>query len=70
MLAGKLDRLEQSRDFLNESLPSLRESLETVTPNLRFFESTESVKQLLKDIIWHGNITMQIYWPTVQMQTI
>ena len=70
LLEDKIDRLEQSRDFLEEALPSLRDSLETVDPKIRFFEGTEGVKQLLKDIMWHRDTTMQIYWPEKQMSEL
>ncbi len=67
LLEDKIDRLEQSRDFLEEALPSLRDSLETVDPKIRFFEGSEGVKQLLKDIMWHSDTTIQIYWPREEM---
>jgi sugar-specific transcriptional regulator TrmB len=70
LLEDKIDRLEQSRDFLEEALPSLRDSLETVDPKIRFFEGEEGVKQLLKDIMWHGNTTMQVYWPHEKMSEL
>ena len=70
LLEDKIDRLEQSRDFLEEALPSLRDSLETVDPKTRFFEGEAGVKQLLKDIMWHSDSTMQVYWPNVQMSEL
>lgn len=70
LLEDKIDRLKQSRDFLEEALPSLRESLETIDPKIRFFEGVEGVKQLLKDVMWHSNSTMYVYWPTEQMNEI
>lgn len=70
LLEDKIDRLEQSRDFLVEALPSLRDSLETVDPKIRFFEGEEGAKQLLKDIMWHGDITMQIYWSHEKMNEL
>lgn len=70
LLEDKIDRLEQSRNFLTEALPSLRDSLETVDPKVRFFEGEEGVKQLLKDIMWHSNSTMQVYWPAQQMNRL
>ncbi len=68
LLLDKIDRLEQSRNFLEEALPSLRDSLETVDPKIRFFEGEEGVKQLLKDIMWHSDSTIQIYWPAKEME--
>ena len=67
LLADKIDRLEQSRDFLQEALPSLRDSLKTVAPKIRFFEGEEGVKQLLKDVMWHDKSTVQVFWPARAM---
>jgi hypothetical protein len=70
LLADKIDRLEQSREFLAEAIPALVGSIDTVTPKLRFFEGSEGVKQLLKDIMWHDKTILQIIWPTTQMDEV
>lgn len=70
LLEDKIDRLEQSRNFLEEALPSLRNSLETVDPKIRFFEGEEGVKQLLKDIMWHSDTTIQVFWPSGTMNKL
>lgn len=70
LLADKIDRLEQSRNFLEEALPSLRDTLQTVDPKIRFFEGAEGVKQLLKDIMWHSESTLQVYWPDTSMNKL
>ena len=70
LLGDKIDRLEQSRASLAATLPSLIGSLDTVTPKLRFFEGSEGVKQLLKDIMWHDHTTLQIIWPESSMAQV
>lgn len=70
LLADKIDRLEQSRAFLTEALPSLVDSLHTVTPKVRFFEGSDGVKQLLKDIMWHDKSTISIIWPEQKMNLV
>ena len=70
LLADKIDRLEQSREFLAEAIPALVDSIDTVTPKLRFFEGADGVKQLLKDIMWHDKTTLQIIWPTAEMDEV
>ncbi len=70
LLEDKIDRLEQSRAFLSEALPSLIDSLHTVTPKVRFFEGEEGVKQLLKDIMWHDKSTLQVLWPADKMNQV
>lgn len=70
LLEDKIDRLEQSRAFLSEALPSLVDSLATVTPKVRFFEGSDGVKQLLKDIMWHDKSTLQVIWPEQKMNEV
>lgn len=70
LLADKIDRLEQSRVFLTEALPSLVDSLHTVTPKVRFFEGEDGVKQLIKDIMWHDKSTLQVIWPEQKMNEV
>ena len=70
LLADRIDRLIQSRESLAEALPALVLSLETVTPKLRFFEGGEGVKRLIKDIMWHDKITLQMIWPEKEMNVV
>jgi len=67
LLVDSIDRLSQSRDLLAAAFPSLVDNIETVSPKLRFFEGEEGVKQLLKDIMWHDQITMSVLWPQAVM---
>ncbi len=70
LLEDKIDHLEQSRDFLESALPHLRDSLETVDPKVRFFHGADGVKQLLKDVMWHDNITLKILWSANEMSQV
>ncbi len=70
LLNDHIDRLEQSRDFLKDALPSLENTFKTFDPKVRFFEGSEGVKQLLKDIMWHDNETMRIIWAADAMDEV
>lgn len=70
LLVDRIDRLEQSREFLAEALTTLESGLDTVVPKIRFFEGNEGVKQLLKDIMWYDHITLKIIWPTEAMNQV
>ena len=70
LLDDQIDRLEQSRDFLKTTLPSLRDSFKTIDPKVRFFEGGEGVKQLLKDIMWHDNETVSVIWNSDAMDEV
>lgn len=70
LLDDQIDRLEQSRDFLTTALPSLGDTLKTVDPKVRFFEGSEGVKQLMKDIMWYDNQTLQVIWNSENMSEV
>ncbi len=70
LLSDQIDRLEQSRDFLAEALPAFKDSLQTITPKVRFFAGADGAKQLLKDVMWHDNDTIFTIWPETEMKEI
>jgi hypothetical protein len=70
LLLDRIDRLEQSRQFLLDALPSIEAGLDTVVPKIRFFEGEDGMKQLMKDLMWHDNITVQATWNDVEMHKI
>jgi len=70
LLEDKIDRLKQSREFLAEALPTLIDSLDTVTPKIRFFEGQEAMKQILKDIMWHDTTQLQMLWSQTEMEKV
>ncbi len=70
LLLDKIDRLEQSRAFLAEALPDIQTSLDTVVPKIRFFEGTEGIKQLMKDIMWHDHTTLYVVWAVEAMAEV
>lgn len=70
LLSDRIDRLEQSRQFLLEALPTLEKGLDTVVPKIRFFEGEDGLKQLLKDVMWHDHLTMTVCWNDMEMNAI
>lgn len=70
LLGDKIDRLEQSRAFLAEALPLLKERVTTASPKIRFFEGEEGVKQILKDLMWYDHLTIDVVWPVVSMNQV
>jgi hypothetical protein len=70
LLGDRIDRLEQSRQFLLDALPAIEARLDTVTPKIRFFEGEDGMKQLMKDIMWHDEVTVEATWNDGEMQKI
>lgn len=70
LLLDKIDRLEQSRQFLLEALPTIESGVDTVVPKIRFFEGEEGMKQLMKDLMWHDNIKLFVSWNDVEMKKV
>ena len=67
LLEDKIDRIEQSRDFLQKAIPTLSENMETIQPRVRFFYGEEGVKQLVKDMLWYDKLDMIVMWPHQEM---
>lgn len=70
LLTDRIDRLEQSLVQLSASVPTLEAGLTTVIPKIRFFEGTDGVKQILKDIMWHDHTTLQMIWATEKITAV
>ncbi len=70
LLEDKIDRLKQSREFLSQALPTLIDSLDTVTPKIRFFEGSDGIKQILKDVMWHDHTQLQMLWSQIEMEQV
>ena len=70
LLGDRIDRLEQSRQFLLEALPDIEAGLDTVTPKIRFFEGEDGMKQLLKDLMWHDGATVEATWNDAEINKI
>ncbi|MBP9717591.1 MAG: winged helix-turn-helix transcriptional regulator [Candidatus Pacebacteria bacterium] len=70
LLGDRIDRLEQSRQFLLEALPDIEAGLDTVTPKIRFFEGEDGMKQLMKDLMWHDGTTVEATWNDVEIKKI
>ena len=67
LLDEHVDQLQTQQKFLTKNLNSLIDRSVSLQPKIRFFEGSDGVKQLLKDILWHDNITLYLYWPYEQM---
>lgn len=67
LLDEHVEQLQMQQDFLAKNLDSLINRSASLQPKIRFFEGNEGVKQLLKDILWHDNIMLYLYWPYEQM---
>lgn len=67
LLNDQAERLQAQQAFLKNNLASLIDKSQSTQPKVRFFEGPDGVKQLLKDILWHDDITLYLYWPYEQM---
>ncbi|MCA9354288.1 MAG: ArsR family transcriptional regulator [Candidatus Kaiserbacteria bacterium] len=70
LMDEQLDELEYGRATLKQNLPALLSSLDLVQPKVRFFEGRDGVQQLMKDMLWHNDIELQICWPHDAMLTV
>lgn len=70
LLQDKIERIERSRTSLATSLPNLVGSAQTVSPKIRFFEGSEEVKNILKDVLWNAPKHITIIWPSESMSEV
>lgn len=63
LIDEKLDALEYNRAILKNELPTLLSSLDLVQPKIRFFEGQGGVQQLMKDMLWHEQMEILVFWP-------
>lgn len=70
MLGDRIERLSSDRELLADTLASFMKQAKTVQPKIKFFEGKEGAQQLMKDILWHDDITLSIFWPYQQMREI
>ncbi len=67
LLDGQAEELHAQQDFLAKNLTTLIDKSQSLQPKVRFFEGQDGVKQLLKDILWHDDTTLYLYWPYEDM---
>ncbi|MCA9356673.1 hypothetical protein KC872_00530, partial [Candidatus Kaiserbacteria bacterium] len=63
----KIEALEARREALLEDLPSLLAQAQSVQPKIQFFEGTEGVQQMMKDMLWYDGGVVKSFWPYKQM---
>ncbi len=68
LLLDRIDRLEQSRQYLLGALPYIEAGLDTVVPKIRFFEGEDGMKQLMKDLMWHDGAIVEATWNDAEIK--
>lgn len=67
LLDDQAEKLASQKEYLAKNMNSLMSKTQSVQPKIRFFEGPDGVKQLHKDILWSGGITLFVYWPYEHM---
>lgn len=62
LLKEDIDVTQGHIEYAQNILPTLRKKATSDQPRIVFFEGREGVKQMMKDMLWHDGITLQIYW--------
>lgn len=70
LLQEKITQLNEQREMLVCELPRLLAKSNSVQPKIKFFEGAEGIEQMLKDILWHDHITLNIVWAYEHMLEI
>jgi sugar-specific transcriptional regulator TrmB len=67
LLEDQAEKLASQKEYLAKNMSSLVKKVQSVQPKVRFFEGSDGVRQLHKDILWHDGITLFVYWPYEHM---
>jgi predicted transcriptional regulator len=67
LLDDRVEKLSAQQDYLAKNIASLIDKSGAVQPKIRFFEGSDGVKQLFKDILWYDDTTLYLYWPYAHM---
>jgi sugar-specific transcriptional regulator TrmB len=67
LLDDQVGKLSAQQEYLAKNMDKLIDKSRSAQPKIRFFEGPDGAQQLLKDILWHDNITLYIYWPYEHM---
>ena len=70
LLSDQIDRIERSRESLAAALPNLAATAQTVSPKIKFFEGSEEIKNILKDVLWNAPKHIDITWPSDTMNKV
>jgi sugar-specific transcriptional regulator TrmB len=70
MLEERIESLHSDREILTETLPMLLKQTRGIQPKIRFFEGQKGVQQMMKDILWSDDVSLNIFWPYTQMLDI
>ncbi len=65
LINEQINDLELTRDKLGSLLINLKKSqkIDYISPKFHYFEGTEEMKKMLKDVLLYNNITTQLCWP-------
>lgn len=66
LLEEKIENLQAGRKNFKEAILSLANK-QSATPKIKFFEGSDGARQMLKDILWHDETTLLIFWPYQEM---
>ncbi len=62
LLKEDIDVTQGHIAYAQDILPTLQKRVSSDQPRIVFFEGVEGIKQMMKDMLWHDGIMLQIYW--------
>jgi len=72
ILDREIDQWGETKTRFNKFLPDLlaRQAVDFTTPRFRYFEGSEGVKNILKDMLLYRDIVTEAFWPIRSMVDI
>lgn len=68
LLNEHMEILNDQKKYLTQNMNILLERTKSVQPKIRFFDGSDGVQQMLKNLLWHDDITAYMYWPYDDMR--
>ncbi len=67
LVSSKIEELKNNEKIIEELLPGLKLKTKALEPKIKFYNGSEGIKKVLKDLLWYENIETYTMWPISDM---
>jgi len=70
LVSSKIEELKNNERIIEELLPGLKLKTKALEPKIKFYNGSEGIKKVLKDLLWYKDIETYTMWPISEMVEI
>ncbi|MFZ2310235.1 MAG: helix-turn-helix domain-containing protein [Patescibacteria group bacterium] len=70
LVRSKIEELKNNEKMIEELLPGLKLKTKALEPKIKFYNGSEGIKKVLKDLLWYKDIETYTMWPISEMVDI